>query len=255
MKRWGAIVSLVALVAACVAACAPTPLPAPTPAATHTAAAPSPSPAPAALAYPAGATGYSISWPQCGGPYPAAPFDIGMVGVTDGIAFTHNPCFASEWAWASSGRYPPTVYWNVNYVECGQRDAACDPYAYGRREAQDALEYAAGNGAHPTTWWLDIQIVSDWSKNPAHNAEAIQGAIDFFRDQGLRPAISSTGYQLSRIAGDFRPGLTSFVAAREGLEGARAYCGAGDVFAGRGTELTAYVADGYEQVVSCGPQP
>lgn len=178
-----------------------------------------------------------------------------MVGVTDGIAFTHNPCFASEWAWASTGRDAPTVYWNVNYVECGHRDAACDPYSYGRREAEDAYDYASANGAHPATWWLDIQIVSDWSNDPARNAAAIRGAIDFFVEHGLRPAISSTQYQLSTVAGNFVPGLTSFVAAREGLEGAKAYCDAGDRFAGRGTELTAYVADGYEQIVSCGAQP
>src|SRR5438105_3220053 len=81
-------------------------------------------PTPNAAAYPAGATGYSISWPQCGGAYPTAPFDFGIVGVTNGIAFTHNPCFASEYQWASGGRFPPAVYWNVNYVECTHAGAS-----------------------------------------------------------------------------------------------------------------------------------
>lgn len=232
----------------CLAACAHASPAPPVPSATV----PAPSPTPATDAYPPRAHGYSISWPQCGAPYPAPPFDIGMVGVTNGIAFTHNPCFQSEWIWALAGRYLPTVYWNVNYVECGRRDPACDPYSYGWREAEDAYDYAGSLGAHPKVWWLDIQTVSEWSPDLAHNAAAIRGAIDFFRQHGVRPAISSTSYQLATVAGDFVPGLTSFIAGREGLDGARAYCSSGDRFAGLDPELTAYVAGGYEQIVSCG---
>ena len=50
-----------------------------------------PLPSPTPLTYPAGSSGYAISWPQCGATYPAEPFGFGIVGVTDGAAFTHNP--------------------------------------------------------------------------------------------------------------------------------------------------------------------
>ncbi len=212
-------------------------------------------PTPGTAAYPAGTHGYSISWPQCGVAYPPAPFDFGMVGVTDGIAFTHNPCFATEYRWAAGGRLPATVYWNVNYVECGRRDPSCDAWSYGYSEARDAYDYAASQDAHPAVWWLDIQTVSDWSPDVRHNAAAIRGAMQFLIDRGLRPAISSTRYQLGVVAGGaFVPGLSSFVAGREDLAHAQAFCAEDDFFAGRGTELTGYPWNGFEGILSCGPQ-
>src|SRR5207237_8960028 len=51
----------------------------------------------AALAYEPGSTGYDISFPQCGGAYPAGGF--GIVGVNGGYPFVHyNPCLADEYA-------------------------------------------------------------------------------------------------------------------------------------------------------------
>ncbi len=199
-----------------------------------------------------GAIGYAISWPQCGAPLPAAPFDFGIVGVTNGAAFTRNPCFADEYRWARAGRFPPAVYWNVNYVECGTHGQICDPYAYGLREAEDAYDYARSHGADPSTWWLDIQTASTWSVDTARNARAIAGAMAFFRDRGLRAGISSTRYQFSTVAGGLVPGLTSWVAGRAGRKYAQRFCEEGDTFAGRETELTAFVAGGFETVVACG---
>jgi hypothetical protein len=55
-------------------------------------------------------TGNDISWPQCGGSYPAGQA-FGIVGVTGGLANTLNPCLASEltWALSSSGASAPGV--------------------------------------------------------------------------------------------------------------------------------------------------
>ncbi|SRR5579875_121085 len=51
-------------------------------------------------------TGYDISFPQCGGPYPSGQ-DFGIVGVNDGLPGTLNPCFGP------SSQYQSELYWAV----------------------------------------------------------------------------------------------------------------------------------------------
>src|SRR5438094_8780960 len=49
------------------------------------------------VTYTHGSTGYDISFPQCGGAYPAGA--CGIVGVNGGYPFVHyNPCLADEYA-------------------------------------------------------------------------------------------------------------------------------------------------------------
>jgi hypothetical protein len=47
-----------------------------------------------------GTTGNDISWPQCGGSYPAGQA-FGIVGVNHGLANNLNSCLASELSWAA----------------------------------------------------------------------------------------------------------------------------------------------------------
>jgi hypothetical protein len=56
-------------------------------------------------------TGNDISWPQCGGSYPAGQA-FGIVGINHGLANNQNPCLASELSWAatSTGNALPTGF-------------------------------------------------------------------------------------------------------------------------------------------------
>jgi hypothetical protein len=70
-----------------------------------------------AVAATASTTGNDISWPQCGGSFPAGQA-FGIVGVNDGLANTLNPCLGTYkggslstselyWAWRSTGKAAP----------------------------------------------------------------------------------------------------------------------------------------------------
>src|SRR5438105_15719018 len=62
------------------------------------------------LAYTPRSTGYDISFPQCGGAYPAGAF--GVVGVNGGYPFVHyNPCLADEYTHSSHA----SLYINTGY--------------------------------------------------------------------------------------------------------------------------------------------
>lgn len=47
------------------------------------------------------ATGYDVSWPQCGSTLPTSTA-FGIVGVNDGLANNTNPCLADELTWAAN---------------------------------------------------------------------------------------------------------------------------------------------------------
>jgi len=208
-------------------------------------------------AYPAGTIGYAISWPQCGAGFPDEPFDFGIIGVTNGEAFTRNPCFADEYRWAKRGAYHPSIYMNTGYIaveaafpECGTDDA-CRAYRYGWTAARNAYTYAATVDAIAPVWWLDVQIVSDWSEQPALNAQSIRGAGDFLASRGIRVGISSTAFQWSEVAGNAQHGLPVWDASALDADMAAVFCAEGKDFGGGDTELIAYVAE-FETVLACG---
>ena len=111
-------------------------------------------------------------------------FSIAVVGVDGWAVGDDNPCLAAEAAWAKHCRLPRRLrrrgYAAVRPLHVPQftgsrlhhrpdrarRDvrqadgegmAICLSYNYGYNSALDAVSYAASQGAHAKTWWLDIE--------------------------------------------------------------------------------------------------
>ena len=181
---------------------------------------------PAALAatggspYAAASGGYDISWPQCGGAYPPAS-PVAVVGVNAGEAFSVNPCYDQEAAWAGLHR---TDYVNLNAPQgsvasewergpggaCAVGDLTCESYNYGYNTTADSIAAAAYDGYPSSVWWLDVETANYWTSDLAANDQVIAGALRAIADAGDHAAIYSTSYQWSQIAGSYDPGVPAW---------------------------------------------
>jgi hypothetical protein len=169
-----------------------------------------------------GATGYDISWPQCHGAFPAAS-TLAIVGINNGTAFTTNPCFRREAAWAGLNL---SVYINLNTPDpahpeqfangpagaCPPSASACDFYNYGYNAATNAITQLRFVESWPRDIWLDVETSNVWSPDPSLNDQVISGAITALQHAGATPGLYSTAYQYSQIAGSFRASVPEWLA-------------------------------------------
>jgi hypothetical protein len=152
---------------------------------------------PGVTAYPSGAIGYDINWPQCGpngsskaGDLPGPPKDsagsrpytVAIVGVDGWAVDDDNPCLAAEVSWAKKATEPAgragtpayELYLFLNSPsststidgsgpagtcadKSGSARDACLAYNYGYNSAADAMSYASSQGARAKMWWLDVE--------------------------------------------------------------------------------------------------
>jgi hypothetical protein len=188
--------------------------------------------------YPQGATGYDISWPQCGPPVHLPPLTaVSVVGVNGGAShnaagndITRNPCLSAEAAWAGQGL---TVYLNVEGVRngnppaaatgpagaCGVTDLVCQGYNWGWDVAVRSVNFAHTKGLFPNVWWLDVEGPCGFTQqlwrcdSLASNARVIQGALDGLHASGVIGGIYSTYLQFPLIAGAaYSPGVPIWIA-------------------------------------------
>ena len=184
----------------------------------------------------AGTSGHDISWPQCSAAFPSSG-SFGIIGVTDGRAWSANPCLDAEYRWAAAYPRTPDLYMNTanpaphsSYywpAQAGVRDpalcqdpaATSDPgcaYDYGWHTAADAL--ATANSALGTeaqgVWWLDVETGNTWNGDTWSNAADIQGSIDYLLAQHVAGVgVYSTQYQWNTITGGYSASNASSYAA------------------------------------------
>jgi len=216
--------------------------------------------------YTATSTGYDISWPQCDAAYPRTnAYLFGVVGVTSGHAFRDNPCFASQYAWATGPMAPESVYLNLNedigttaangengpYGACTP-NTACHALNYGYNAASCAYTHATQQV--PTfvaqMWWLDIETENSWSETDLSlNQDVIKGALRFLQDERhFAVGIYSTAAMWKEITGGWQNGLPAWVGG--GTKGeAPTLCSTG--FTGGPVYLVQYARGEYDGNYAC----
>ena len=102
-------------------------------------------------------TGYDISFPQCAVGWPDTQVGFGIVGLNYGKPFTSNPCFGSQWKWATQ-HDGAAIY--INVADTGKGSAT----KYGKRIAKDTIKRMNKAGVSAgTPVWLDIETTNTWS--------------------------------------------------------------------------------------------
>jgi hypothetical protein len=233
--------------------------------------------------------GYDISYPQCGGPYPANPA-FGIVGVNRGIVFSGNPCLGagasgqSQLAWAgkdaqlyaNTGNPGPQLssHWPSGQTSPRACATAANPdpdtadcaYDYGWNAAADSYARAvagyvslgwADAGATRTPvdnhWWLDVETANSWRDDTSLNVAALQGAVDYLNSVGAASVgIYSSPGMWSRVVGGSTAftSLPSWVAGASTVKGARSGCG-GPGLTGGPIQLTQYLSSGFDADYIC----
>jgi hypothetical protein len=196
--------------------------------------------------YRAGTTGYDVSFPQCGKPLPKGG-SFGVVGVTNGLPWSANPCLGAEYQWARTMSSPASLYLNTanpgpasKYWNRSGPGACEDPtsysdtgcsYNYGWNAAADAFAVAssATSGASRTNfWWLDVETINSWEGSHEANVATIEGYIDYLSGKGVSGVgIYSTAYQWALITGSYDlPSVPNWVAGGSNQRTASRLCGA-----------------------------
>ena len=187
------------------------------------------------------------------------------MGVSNGLAYSDNPCLVGEYAWATAAARPPALYMStadpgaqsVHWATPGPKlcggtsdDLGC-AYNYGWNAASHAFAYATSQHAVATVWWLDIETANTWSTNLAANNADIQGMIDYLHSQSVTVGVYSTAFQWNQITGGKALLVPNWVAGASSASQAVTWCSSSKSFTGGIVSMVQYPAGSYDGDVAC----
>jgi len=179
---------------------------------------------------PKGRGGRDIGWPQCprgvgfrgrhglGQPMPDRAVRFVVVGLTNGRAFTPNPCLTRHLRWVRTHHAYASAYAFATYPTRAQLRR------YGTRGPYDGHRFlgALRNAGHATARynirlmrrhgfatphvWLDVEPSSSrpWSGRRTWNGAVVRGWVRAYREAGYTVGVYSTRYLWHHILGGLR---------------------------------------------------
>jgi hypothetical protein len=178
-------------------------------------------------------SGNDVSWPQCpvgmgiparrslGLPMPGDTAGFVVIGLTNGPAFTPNPCLASQVQWARDRGLPTSAYAVATWPTARQvtRYGHAGPFAgttprsrlrnVGWAEGRYNLARLAATGLTVPHVWIDVEHYSirPWSASRLDNRALVRGVVRAYQDAGVATGFYSTSLQWGQIVGATRWGL------------------------------------------------
>ena len=179
--------------------------------------------------------------------------DLAVVGVNDGTPFTTLPCMREELAWSPAavrGQYMvldspigSTSAHALQYADhgpagdCAAAAYYCQAFNWGYNAATYAVQVAKAAGATSKVWWLDVELPTSTSINPAGarcyaanfwtcdtkvNSSIVMGAVTSLKLRHQTAGFYSTQYQWGRITNGLKLGLPIWIAGYD--HPAATYC-------------------------------
>lgn len=171
------------------------------------------------------ATGYDVSWPNCpkgmgipgrrtlGLPMPLPDAQYVIAGLTNGPAFTPNPCLAEQVAWAKArslwlGAYAITTYPSrAELAAHGGTGTLLERlHRVGQAQAAFDLRVLRTAGLRAPMVWVDVEPNSarPWSRDVRANNAVVDGVVAGLEAAGVRVGFYSYGSGWQAITGGRR---------------------------------------------------
>lgn len=223
-------------------------------------------------------TGGDVSWPQCpkgmgipekrslGLPMPLPSAEFVVLGLTNGPAFTPNPCLADQVRWVKERHLMASAY-AVNsfpdaetlaeYGDEGPYDGSTRLGALknvGYQQARFNLATMGQAGLTTPIIWLDVEPVPvfEWSTDKVANAAVVEGAARGYTDAGYQIGFYSTPVLWETVVGDFALGMPEWRAAGQtSQEEALRRCEDDWSFQGGDAVMGQWVEDNRDRNVTC----
>jgi hypothetical protein len=177
--------------------------------------APTPAPAGQGEIVPGGIRGADLSWPNCpkgmgvagrrtqGLPLPRNRAQFWVIGLTNGRAFTANPCLSQHIAAARERGVLTAAYTMLSYPNRAERAAhgASGPFGaltradrlanVGYAQAAFALDVMEAAALPAPFVWIDVEHRAErpWSRKRPRNRALLQGALRAAQDRGVGSGI------------------------------------------------------------------
>lgn len=223
--------------------------------------------------------GNDISWPQCpasaggyGLPLPPDTARLSVIGLTNGLPFTVNPCLAWQVTWASNAQVPAHAYAMAAFPTPAQLRAhrVAGPWSPATRDGQLSnagfAEAAAAVAAMakasflPAVVWIDVEPhkPQPWpTSNAAQRREnrlVLSGLMRGLHDAGLAYGLYSSASGWEAITGSWQlPEVPVWATAgQDSPAKARAMC-TRPGFSGGHVYLAQWYDDVRDHDVTCGP--
>ena len=224
-------------------------------------------------------TGGDVSWPQCpkgmgipgkrslGIPMPLPSAEFVILGLTNGPAFTPNPCLADQVQWVKDRHLMASAYAVNSYPddETLAEHGSEGPYDgstrlgalknVGYQQAMYNIATMQAAGLTTPTVWLDVEPVPifEWSADKVANAAVVEGAARGYTDAGYQIGTYSTPLLWDTVVGDFTlGGVPEWRAAGQtSMEEALSRCGPDWSFQGGPGVIGQWVEDNRDRNVTC----